>query len=357
MRIGFLGTRGIPNRYGGFEEFAEKVSKHWAVAGHEVIVYCEDTGMREYINIDGIDQIFITPSTILGLGQFIYDFNCTKDAISKDCDIFFHAGYATSVIGNLLLRRKLRSKLVYNMDGLEWKRSKFSWLTRQFTKFLERLAVNSGAVLVSDNKGIKDYIFSEYGLNSVLIEYGASFQKAQFNSSSVKIPSKYDLVIARFEPENHIEEIIRAYLNVSLIPLVVIANNNTRFYFKIESLFKDNKNIIFLGPVYDKSLLSFYRENCRLYVHGHSVGGTNPSLLEALDSGCLILAHQNQFNIDVVQEHGYFWSDQKQLELLISRNLIRKSTVEAQIKYTESRFNWEKIANKYLNLFEKMLDR
>ena len=155
MRIGLLGTRGIPNRYGGFEEFAEHVCKHWAKSGHEVFVYCEDNENKEIFEYDDVNQVFIKVSELPVLSQFIYDYRCTKHALTQNLDVIYHAGYATSVVGNLILKKGLDGRLIYNMDGLEWKRSKFNRITRWLTKKLEKAAVISGAELISEIRGFK----------------------------------------------------------------------------------------------------------------------------------------------------------------------------------------------------------
>jgi len=353
MRVGLLGSRGVPNRYGGFEEFAEQVCKYWADSGHDVFVYCEDNEQKEVFAYEKVNQIFIKASILPGLSQFIYDYRCTKHALTLNLDVIYHAGYATSVFGNLVFKKELDGKLVYNMDGLEWKRSKFNKVTRWLTRKLEKAAALSGAELVSDNKGIQDYLKAEYGVSSTLIESGADIISDEIECFE-QYPESYDLVIARFEPENHIEEIIAAYENQKEANLVLVANMGTKLYKKLSSRVEQAQNIIFNGPIYNKSELAYLKSHCRYYIHGHSVGGTNPSLLEALAGGCNILIHDNDFNKDVVGQYGQTWSNQTKLENLISKNAERFTTSDDQKKYCAKRFNWKLIAEKHLELFEKL---
>lgn len=351
MRIGLLGTRGIPNRYGGFEEFAEQVCKYWADAGHEVFVYCEKDLTKEVFEYNNVKQVFIKTSSFSAIAQIYYDYCCTKDALKRDLDVIYHAGYATSVLSNILLKSKLDGRLVYNMDGLEWKRSKFNRITRALTKKLEKAAAKSGAKLVSDNKGIQKYLITEYGSRSTLIEYGADIIDVD-----VKIfkgyPEVFDLVIARFEPENHIEEIVKVYEKNKDKTLVLVSNKNTNLYRKLFRRIENAENIIFNGPIYNKEELAYLKIHCRYYIHGHSVGGTNPSLVEALAAGCNILVHDNEFNKDVVSHYAHFWSDENALEKLIPINLQRLTSKESQKKYCAERFSWNVIAQKHLDLFE-----
>jgi len=356
LKIGLLGTRGIPNRYGGFEEFAEQVSKYWGDSGHEVYVYCEDTPSKEVFEYSNVKQIFISSSSLPFFSQFIYDYRSTKHALRVELDIIYHAGYATSVLGNLLLKNKLGGRLVYNMDGLEWKRSKFNRIARWLTKKLEKAAAMSEAGLIADNRGIQDYLKTEYGVQSTLIEYGANI----IDSSIKKIegyPEVFDLVIARFEPENHIEEIIAAYEHVTDTTLVLVANKDTKLYHKLSARILKAQNIIFNGPIYDKDELAYLKAKCRYYIHGHTVGGTNPSLLEALAGGCIIMINDNNFNRDVVGPHGYAWSNQSDLEKLINSNNQRLTTVQSQKQYCADRFNWKRIADDHICVFKIMIEK
>lgn len=355
MKIGLLGTRGIPNRYGGFEEFAEQVSSYWGDSGHEVYVFCEDTPKKELFEYKNVKQIFISTSSLPVFAQFIYDYRSTKHALRIELDIIFHAGYATSVLGNLLLKNRLGGKLVYNMDGLEWKRSKFNRIARWLTKKLEKAAAISEAELIADNKGIQDYLKTEYGVPSTLIEYGAVVMDSRFKKLE-GYPEVFDLVIARFEPENHIEEIVTTYEQNKEAKLVLVANNNTKLYYKLSDRIRMAENIIFTGPIYEKDELAYLKAKCRYYIHGHSVGGTNPSLLEALAGGCNILIHDNVFNKDVVGPHGYTWSNQSDLEKLINSNNQRLTTIQSQKQYCENRFNWKRIAEDHIRLFNTMIE-
>ena len=211
MKIAILGTRGIPNNYGGFEEFAEKVSNYWVCSGHEVLVFCESNCVRSSDTLpNGVDRVFVKtyPLLLRGFYLFLYDYQCTKLALKESCDIIYHSGYQSSAPGNFFLRRRLKSHLVYNMDGLEWKRSKWSKLVQLATLFFEKLAAKSGAVLIADNIGIQNYLMGRYGVTSEFVGYGAD----EVNNVNLKMLGNFDLsigsyniLVARFEPENNLE--------------------------------------------------------------------------------------------------------------------------------------------------------
>lgn len=353
MRIGLLGTRGIPNRYGGFEEFAENVVGYWASQGHTVFVFCDLELEELTYNVSNVVRVFHSSKYKL-LGQVIYDWKCTRSALSLNCDIIYHAGYVTAVFGNLLLFSSLKGKLIYNLDGLEWRRSKFSLLTRMMIRFLEFVVARSGANLVSDNLGIQDHFERVHGVKTHLIEYGVNkfiLEKHVDLGTDENLPDGYDLVVARFEPENHVLEIIRTYEGLAQ-NLVVVCNIDSNYFKKNKMELLDLNYVRILGPIYSKLSLHQLRKNCRFYVHGHSVGGTNPSLLEAMIEGCKILAHDNCFNRDVLGEFGMYWRSEDMLsDLLIGMSRIGWNA-EEQILYTSRRFNWKSIAEKHLELFE-----
>lgn len=358
MKIGLLGTRGIPNQYGGFEEFAEKVSGLWVRDGHEVIVYCEGQENREDVLENGVRRVFIKTHErwLRGGYVFLFDFQCTLDALRRRCDVCYHAGYVTAVLGNVLLSRRLKYKLVYNMDGLEWKRSKWSTPIRYVFKVFEQIASKSNAVLISDNKGIQDYLLDAYEVESHMIAYGA--EKVVCTGDSISAfgleQGQYNILVARFEPENNLEPIIRAHISREK-HLVVVANNTTQHFRELESLMNESPYINFLGPVYDKNALNDLRSGALFYFHGHMVGGTNPSLLEALACRCRILAHDNPFNRDVLGEFGHFWKNSHDIQELLDSQDNLSFDVAGQLKLVEDKYSWDLVAKQHLSVFQKIL--
>ena len=358
MKIGVLGTRGIPNQYGGFEEFAEKVSALWVLEGHEVLVYCEGNEATEDVLENGVRRVFVKTYQrhLRGFYLFLYDFHSTRDALTRGCDVVYHAGYQSSVLGNFFLSKRLLGKLVYNMDGLEWKRSKWSPLVRKATKVFERLAARSGATLVADNKGIQDYLSQHHNVESTLIAYGADEVICSLDvlrEFGIE-PGEYNILVARFEPENNIEAIVTAHVQGSR-QLIVVANDSTQHYRELEAVMTSSDEIHFLGPVYDKSKLNALRHGAKLYFHGHTVGGTNPSLLEALACGCQILAHDNSFNRDVLKEHGHYWKNASDIVALLENEDSLEFRVESQLRYLRQNFSWQQVAKDHLSLFHQMV--
>ena len=326
MKIAIIGTRGIPNQYGGFEQFAEIVSSLWVKMGHEVLCYNPQFHTFKENNFKGVHiKKIYCPENILGASaHFIYDFLSLRDAVKNDCDVFLQLGYQSSAPSYLFFNKKMRKRIVTNMDGMEWKRSKWSPFVKFITKISENLAVNYSGKIISDNKGIADYFLKRYKKLSYVIEYGCDeieIIDQIFTSDYLSDGDIYDLVIARLEPENNIDNIIKAYILSNVTSkLLVVGGLSTKYAKNLLKTYKKNKNIIFLDGIYDQKKINSLRQNCNLYFHGHSVGGTNPSLIEAMANRCRIIAHDNEFNRAVLgNESLYFTSINDLSEIIKNR--------------------------------------
>jgi glycosyltransferase involved in cell wall biosynthesis len=207
------------------------------------------------------------------------------------------------------------------MDGLEWKRTKYSSVTKLFLKYAEKLAVKYSDILVADSIGIKNYLNEKYCVNSTFIPYGATVFKApsieslkQFNLE----PYTYDMIIARVEPENNVKTIIDGFVDSNVTrKLVVVGNMNTRLGMEIKSYLKDDR-VIFLGFISSINVLNNLRYYSNLYFHGHTVGGTNPSLLEAMASNSLICANDNSFNKLILEKHAFYFNSSSDITKIVN---------------------------------------
>ena len=363
MKIAILGTRGVPNYYGGFEQFAEFFSVYLVEQGHEVYVYNSHNHPYQENTFHGVNIIHQNdPEHKYGtFGQFIYDFNCIIDSRKRDFDIILQLGYTSNSIWFFLLPKK--PIIITNMDGLEWKRTKYSKPVQQFLKFAERLAAVSSDYLVSDSLGIKKYLQERYKKQSTYIAYGAypfiSPKEGVITNYDVE-KGKYNMIMARFEPENNLDMVLEGVsLNEDKTPILVIGNHNTKYGEYLKNKFKYFSNIRFIGGIYNLEHLNNLRYYSNLYFHGHSVGGTNPSLLEAMASHALVIAHNNDFNKGVLKENGYYFSNSLEVKNIL--NTIKKSNnlpmVENNYNAIVNEFNWEKINGEYLQLFEECFAR
>lgn len=333
LKVGILGTRGIPNNYGGFEQFAEYFAVFLANQGYDVSVYNSSQHIYKQKQYRGVKLISCyDPEDSVGtLGQFIYDFNCIVDSTKRSFDIILQLGYTSSSIWNKLLPS--RPIIITNMDGLEWKRSKYSKLTRLFLKRAERLAVKSSDYLIADSIGIQEYLKRTYGRYSEYIAYGAELfedPKEEFLKEYNLQPFEYNLLIARMEPENNIETILDGIVfSEKTMPFIVIGRYDMNSFGKyIKKKYSCQDNIFFLGGLYDIDKLNNLRFYSNLYFHGHSVGGTNPSLLEAMASKSLIIAHDNIFNKSVLLNNAFYFQSSNDIkeftEKLNKNDHIRK---------------------------------
>ena len=357
MRIGILGSRGIPNAYGGFEQFAQYLSRGLVQRGHSVWVYNSSDHPYREKEWEGVHIIHCKDwdSRIGSAGQFIYDYNCLKDARRRDFDVLLQLGYTSNSVWHRLWPTKTLN--VINMDGLEWKRSKYGPITRKFLLSAERWAARNGDILVADSVAIRDHIEKKYLRPAIYIPYGAEipryYEAGQLCKWSLK-PDGYFLLMARMEPENNIEMIIRGWLaSGKKKPLVLIGDTGNSFGRRLQKTYRDEK-LLFIGANYEARVINALRHYSSLYFHGHSVGGTNPSLLEAMACGCAILAHDNSFNKEILgNEAGYFSSAEDITRLL--ENLPGQEVVTCWKKVNAAKirhcYTWDTVVEGYLELF------
>ena len=370
-KIAIIGSRGIPNRYGGFEKFTEIISTELVKKGFEVCVSCEYTSNIKHLDYKGVSLFYfpIKPpkSQLLRMVyEFFYD-GYSLLLASKRADSVYMLGYSASFL--FFIPKLFGKKLFVNPDGIEWKRRKFNPLVQFLLKLSEKISVFWADGLIVDSKVIKKYLDDKYDLDSIYITYGASeVENAKWDSEklpnsikSVNVNPSYWLVVARLEPENNIEIIVDEYLTSKTNkPLIIVGNFQDPHY---ESQIKDrinnhspaDKKIIFTGGIYDQELLDMLRKNCFAYIHGHSVGGTNPSLLEAMIFKNLIIAHDNKFNREVCGEYGLYFKDHCDLKNII--NLAEKNSVnflelkEGVYNKVKTDYQWDKTVQDYVSIF------
>jgi glycosyltransferase involved in cell wall biosynthesis len=353
MKIGIIGTRGIPNNYGGFEQVTEHLSAGLLAKGHEVSVYNSHNHPYQENHWNGVEIIhcFDAEYIIGTAGQFIYDLNCIVDARKRNFDVLLFMGYTSSSIWHRFFPRN--TVIVSNMDGLEWRRSKYSRPVKRFLKYAEKLAVLQSDFMIVDSSEIQDYYKNKYNCLPEYIPYGASLcreeKKAIFTQYNIE-PEKYFLLMARMEPENNIEMILDGFQKSSSIhSFLVIGNTENTYGRYIAKKFSRDPRIIFLGSLFDQDAVHTLRKYSRLYFHGHSVGGTNPSLLEAMASRVMIAANNNLFNRAILKDDAYYFSNVNDVTILIEQSvsLLDESCIQNNYQKISEHFNWEKIVEMY----------
>jgi len=354
LRIAILGTRGIPNHYGGFEHISEYVSEGLVKRGHHVSVYNSHNHLYQEKTWNGVEIIHCyDPEYLVGTaGQFIYDLNCLLDARKRKFDVLLIMGYTSSSVWGKLYPKK--SAIITNMDGLEWKRSKYSKRVQNFLKYAEKLAVKHSKYYVSDSMVIKSYLADKYDINSQYIPYGADVfsndEREQFDKEDA-LKEDYFLLMARMEPENNIETILEGFnRSHSSKKFKVLGDVSNRFGQYIGHKFKNDERIEFKGAIFDTAKVRSLQNNSYLYFHGHSVGGTNPSLLEAMASEALIAAHNNPFNQAVLHGDAYYFSNSggvRELVENVQRKEPEKAMINNNLEKIKYQFNWESIIDQY----------
>lgn len=363
MKIGILGTRGIPNNYGGFEQFAEYLAVGLVKKGHDVTVYNSHTHPYQKNRWNGVNikHIYDPEHRIGTAGQFVYDFLSILDTRKKAYDIILELGYTSSSI--FFDFHPKNSIVVTNMDGLEWKRTKFSVRVQKFLQWAESLAVKKSDHLVSDSIGIENYLNNKYHVKSTYIPYGSSlFLDKDVNADRLKTykvkPNQYNMLIARLEPENSIEIILDGVVKSdNTMPFLVIGNHETKFGEYLKNKFKSQKNIRFIGGIYDIDILNNLRYFSNLYFHGHTVGGTNPSLLEAMASGALICANNNEFNTTILGKDAFYFFGADDVAKVLSTvsNKYYVDMVQNNRKKIAELYTWDNIIDQYETLFKDLL--
>src|SRR4051812_621776 len=311
MRIALLGTRGVPARYGGFETAVEEVGRRLADRGHRVVVYCR-TGRQDSTR----------PATHLGM-ELVPLPAARKRAVETlshsalsvahllahrtDAAIVFNA--ANSPL--LPALRAARIPVATHVDGLEWKRAKWGPVGQRYYRVAETMAVRWSDVLIADANGIADYYRSEFGAPTTLLTYGAPLiQPGSDRLAELGLtPGEYHLAVARFEPENHVDVIVEGYTrSAAAKPLVVVgsAPYSDAYTARVHAAADDR--VRFLGGVWDQVQLDQLYAHSYTYLHGHSVGGTNPSLLRAIGAGAAVVAYDVDFNREVVGDAGRYFA-------------------------------------------------
>jgi len=358
MKVGIIGTRGIPAKYGGFETFAQELSPLLVKRGYQVTVYCDKSNLSSPSESFKDVSLFYLPVTKTD-HPLLYYLLSLWFALKRE-EIILVAGTGGSLF--YVLNIIFQKKIITNVDGIESQRAKWSRFKKAFVKLTEIVAVKSSTHIIADSKGIINYLYVTYpNLDKSklsTIEYGAYINNAFDQTILDKYgltKDAYYLVVSRLEPENNIKMIIDGYkMSHSSKSLIIVGDFVSDDYSALIQKEK-NEKIRLLGGIYNPEELAVIRYSAFAYIHGHSVGGTNPSLLEALGSGNIAICHDNPFNREVTDNKQLYFSQpsdlKKRLEDLEQFNeadiLKLQSDATARIA---NYYTWGNIANKYTAL-------
>jgi glycosyltransferase involved in cell wall biosynthesis len=321
VKLAILGSRGIPARYGGFETFAEKLAIGLSDMGFDVTVFCEAgpcTGPGIY---RGVELRYIPASPLGPLQTIIFDVKSLW-AVRKGYDVVYMLGYGAAPF--CIIPKLWNTKVWINPDGLEWARAKWGFFARCYFRMMEWFTIRTADRLIADAAAIEASLTERHGKlpACTVIPYGCevidSTPPAEPLSGWGLAPTSYYVVVCRLEPENHVLEILQAFQNSSSGKQLLVVGDHlsdSPYVQQLRSI--QDPRIRMVGPVYDQAQLTSLRYHSFGYMHGHSVGGTNPSLLEAMGCGNLIFAHDNPFNRETLGSSGQFFANVRELTMVI----------------------------------------
>lgn len=352
--LAIIGTVGVPALYGGFETLLENLLDYLP-REFNVTVFCEsdayDTKRLEY---KGAELIYLNFKAN-GFQSVFFDVVSILSSFKKN-DYLLILGVSGTIILPFI-KPFCKAKIITNIDGMEWKRDKWGSFQKAFLKFSEKLAVKYSDLVISDNYFIQEYVKINYGISSILIAYGGDHVNAADNFN---IGEKFNLrkfqyffTVCRIEPENNLELLISGYLHSNLqFPYLIVGNWNASAFGK--NLLKKYRGISkfrLLDSIYDQNELDQLRANCYFYLHGHSAGGTNPSLVEAMYLGLPIIAFDVSYNRSTTYDQAFYFSDQITLTNILTRlvEIDRSAASATMLNIAKREYTWEIISNKYLD--------
>ena len=317
MRIAVFGARGVPAKWGGFDTFVTELTPRLAEAGHDVTLFTMPKYTDESVGKTWEGVRIVRLPTLYGkFTETLFHelFSSLYALVRPKQDVYYVLGCRT--VWAYLPHKLLRRRLVIHTDGLDWRRRKWGRFARAYLKANYWLARKITDRLVSDSRELKRFYLEEYGADSAFLTYGAKVAHIEDEARHREILAGYDaepggyyLVVARMEPENNVDVIVREFERSAVRkPLLVVGGANYKSAYLERLQQTTDPRIRFLGPVYEPGHLEALHLGARAYIHGHEVGGTNPSLLGAMGCGNLVLAHDVRFNREVLAGSGLLWS-------------------------------------------------
>ena len=357
MKLAIIGTVGLPAKYGGFETLADNLVKHLS-KDHDITVYCSN---KKYTQEERIEKYKGAKLKYINL-----DANGIQ-SIPYDTLSILHALFTSEVLLILgvsgawilpFVRLFTNKKIIISIDGIEWKREKWSLLAKLYLRWAEKMAVKYSHIDISDNESIQDYTAMRYGTVSRVIEYGADHTMKVIPTSDdqKKYPfliEDYAFKVCRIEPENNVHVILEAFKKVPNKKLVVVGNWEANEYGKkLKEKYSSVPNILLFDPTYDQRSIDLLRSNAAIYIHGHSAGGTNPSLVEAMYLGLPIIAYGVSYNRTTTEDKAIYFKTEEDLVDHIKN--IKLDTLKSLGKKMKSiakrRYIWSLVTDKYRSL-------
>jgi glycosyltransferase involved in cell wall biosynthesis len=360
-KMAIIGTVGIPANYGGFETLAE----HLVEELHddlEISVYCSGKKYPKHERVKKYKgaKLLYLPFDANGLQSIIYDSVSIIHAMFT-ADVLLVLGVAGGFLFPFV-RLFSNKKIIVSIDGIEWKRNKWNKWLRWFLWASEWFAVKFSHADIADNESIQDYTAMRYKTLSNIIEYGADHTQKVIPTTDDRnkylfLNGTYAFKVCRIEPENNIHTVLAAFAKLPEYKLVLVGNWNANDYGKnLREKYSSYSNLILLDPIYNQRELDLLRGNCMVYIHGHSAGGTNPSLVEAMYLGLPVIAFNVNYNKSTTEYAAQYFKSSEELIDIISKNKFSDfiSLGYKMAEIAHRRYTWKAISNKYFYLVKKV---
>ena len=360
-----MGTRGVPASYGGFETAVEEIGKRLAARGHDVTVYCRNPGQTltefegmELVNLPALRHRMTETLSHTGL-------SAVRAIIKDKPDVALVLN-----AGNAPLLKPLKAAgipVAVHLDGLESKRGKWRGAGSRYYRWAERVAVRQGDEVIADAQAIADHVLAAYGRVCTVIPYGANvIDPGSDRLAELDVIRRdYHLLVARLEPENHVLEAVHGYtISEETRPLLVVGSAPySQWYIqRVQELASESQSVRMVGSIYDHDLLDQLYANARSYIHGHSVGGTNPSLLRAMGAGAPVLAFDCEFNREVTAGQAFFWSVAESLATVLDEIAVGEED-EQLAEFSQAgrqriaeQYQWDSVTDEYEAMLSRLAD-
>lgn len=364
LHIALLGTRGAPARYGGFETAVEEIGARLAQVGHQVTAYCRNPG-QTITSHRGISLVNLPTVPITGVETLAHTALSVAHSQMRSADVAIVFNAANAPLIPAIHARGI--PVAVNVDGVEWQRAKWGPCAKRYYRWAERFAVRQADALIADARGIQDYYLATHGVAPEFIPYGAPLRNDLATDRLAPLglaPGGYHLVVARYEPENNLPLILEGFQrSTAQLPLVVVGHApyvRPDIERALAAAARDPR-VKLVGPVWDQDQLDQLYAHACTYIHGHSVGGTNPSLLRAMGASAPSVAFDVKFNREVLGWTGVYFSSAPELDRRIVEAESAPEATRARGRDSQARvallYNWDDVAYQYEELCERLVAR
>jgi len=356
-KVAIVGSVGLPAKYGGWETLVSNLTMYLNNQ-FDLTVFCSGLKYKKQPSeYNGVQLRYINLNAN-GVQSIPYDIISIYKSL-KFADTILVLGISGCIFLPFVKFFK-KNKIIVNIDGLEWKRDKWGFFAKRFLMLSEYMAVKFADIVISDNKAIQEYIFDKYRVNSHLIPYGGNHANKEPLKKSDKtqyafLNDRYAFKVCRIEPENNLDIILEAFSTFNSLPIVIVGNwSNSRYGKGLRQKYKKHKHIYMLDAIYNQKDIDILRSNCFVYIHGHSAGGTNPSLVEAMFLGLSIISFDVSYNRETTFESAIYFNSKESLISILRRIDETSSLNKISIKMkqiADEHYGWKKITDKYAEIF------